>query len=208
MKNKFLAILAAGSAIVGGSLASAPAQALTVSSDTTVTVNVPEVLILRTVPSITLNLNGSAIFGTSPTGTVTSTAAGITYKDQIPADAITYNADGTQTGFVNQTSPVLTGASVATIPLNDIYAVWSNSTATTGTNVTVTPGSSGALTGTGTAAGATATLAVATGGNQNFTPAGLVNPALVGDITVSVDLANATKAGPYGGTLTITANTP
>jgi hypothetical protein len=205
MKNKFLAIAAASTAVLGGSLLSAPAQALTASTTTNVNVTVPEVLILKTVANINYTLTSQDIFGSPAGGQITSSPAGIVFVDNNSGTAGFDPVTGAPLAGVNTSTPVATGATAQSKTINAVYAVWSNA-AQPGT-VNVTPGGNGVLTGPNATATATYTV-TSPAANTPFTPAGLVTPAVVGNVGLAVDLTNATVAGAYTGTLNISAATP
>lgn len=199
MKNKILAIaVAAGSAILGSSLISTPAQAeLSVTSDPiNVEISVPEVLFLRTFETISLTLNDTDLGGVTTDGVgkdfdnVNGTPAGTT--------------DGTTA--IDQTSPFGTLDAIEK-NVEELYAVWSNNP-DGGVNVTFNINDD-TLNGTN---GGTATIISVNAYNPDpasaATAPGLEDP-FVGGATIGFDLSNATQAGLYsGGSITVTATAP
>jgi hypothetical protein len=195
MKNNILAIIvAAGTAVVGSSLFSAPAHAqLTVNQNVAVQISVPEVLFLRTFQTVNLAITEADLAG----GTA-ATTGGIG-KD--------FNTVATTTGAtsIDQTSPFsgLTGGSI-TKTVDELYAVWSNNP--TGsiavTLTTPTPG----LTGPN---GATATIASITKTNTDPVTAPGLDTPFVGGADITFDLGSATQAGAYtGGVVNVSVTAP
>ncbi|PLZ86791.1 hypothetical protein [Fischerella thermalis] len=195
MKNKILAIaVAAGSAILGSSLISTPAQAqLSVTSDPiAVEIDVPEVLFLRTFDTISLTLDDADLGG------VTTAGVG---KD---FDNVNGTTDGTTQ--IDRTSPFGTIDAIEK-DVEELYAVWSNNP-DGGVDVTFKV-NNGTLNG---ANGSTAIISSVNAYNPDpastLTAPGLVNP-FVGGATIEFDLSNATQAGLYtGGSITVTATAP
>lgn len=201
MKTKFLVVLAATSAFVSAlsSVIVAPANAqVSATNNVAVTLTVPEVLYLRTVSTIDLDLtpadlsaetftaNGTGSYGSDKSGTANSTTSGLNISSP-------FNTNGTDLS-VDKT-------------INQVFAVWSNSPRGLGINVNVGPGTSTTLTGAG---GATANL---TGGTANPSTAavpGLVTPFIGGvDLSVVVPGNGIAQAGAYTGAdinITATAN--
>ncbi|MBF1987959.1 hypothetical protein [Fischerella thermalis] len=195
MKNKILAIaVAAGSAILGSSLISTPAQAqLSVTSDPiAVEIDVPEVLFLRTFDAISLTLDDADLGG------VTTAGVG---KD---FDNVNGTTDGTTT--IDRTSPFGTIDAIEK-DVEELYAVWSNNP-DGGVDVTFNI-NNGTLNG---ANGGTAIINLVKAYNPDpasaATAPGLADP-FVGGATIEFDLSNATQAGLYtGGSITVTATAP
>lgn len=200
MKSKILAIVAASTAVLGGAIFAAPAQAqITGSSDVGVEVTVPEILYLRTVETIsvaieptdltaaTLDPSGSGFFGTDKAGT----------------------ADGTTSGL-DTTSPffAVSGVLEVTKSIPDVFAVWSNSPRGLGVEVTT------AITNadiTNVANGATIQIAGVTPIAASAPVPGLINPFVSG-VDLTLDLTGSggiSDAGAYdGGVITVTATAP
>ncbi|MCC5615131.1 hypothetical protein LC605_08575 [Nostoc sp. CHAB 5836] len=195
MKNNILAIIvAAGTAVVGSSLFSAPAHAqLTTNQNVAVQITVPEVLYLRTFQTVDLAITEADLAG----GTAVTTA-GI---------GTNFNAPPTTTGAtsINRTSPFtgLTGGSI-TKTVDELYAVWSNNP-DNGIVVTLTaPGATNLLTG---ANGGSATIAAINGDYTGAAP-GLSTP-YVGGADLDLNLSGATKAGAYtGGVVNVSVTAP
>jgi hypothetical protein len=195
MKNNILAIIvAAGTAVVGSSLFSAPAHAqLTVNQNVAVQISVPEVLFLRTFRTVDLAITEADLAG----GTAVTTAG-------IGKD---FNTVATTTGAtsIDQTSPFtgLTGGSI-TKTVDELYAVWSNNP--TGSIAVTLTTPTPALTGPN---GATATIASITKTNTDpATPPGLDTP-FVGGADITFDLGSATQAGAYtGGVVNVSVTAP
>ncbi|QLE49623.1 hypothetical protein FD724_17040 [Nostoc sp. C057] len=200
MKNKFLALAAFGTAIVGGAILSAPANAQIAqgsgpSSTINVNVNVPEILFLRTVQNASVDLLASDLVtgagGLTPIASTTPPA-------YIGGDQTTGPA-GTP---LNTASPfALTGTSVTKSLVNS-YIVWSNSP-TGNYTVAITPST---------------TFTEVTSGN---TLAVTVNPSSVGikpalglthgtasNIDLDVPISATAAAGSYAGTLLVEAYRP
>lgn len=193
MKNNVLAIIvAAGTAVVGSSLFSVPAHALTATQDVGVQINVPEVLYLRTFQTVSLNITVDELAGVAPGTNLANARSGY--------DPTT--SDGTTT--IDHTSP-FAGVTAGTISksISQLYAVWSNNANGVTVNVT-TPTTN--LTSTNPGSTATATISnIADTGTDPNTAVGLDTP-LVGGATFDVDLSTATEAGTYtGGIIRVTA---
>ncbi|PLZ95346.1 hypothetical protein CI592_22260 [Fischerella thermalis CCMEE 5328] len=196
MKNKILAIAAtAGTAILGSSLLSTPAQALTQTQDVTINYTVPEILYLRTFQTVNMTLDANLLGAT-----LTAQGSGFVGKDYDPTnptvtiDPVTGNADVT----LDQTSPFGNLAAIQqSIP--ELYAVWSNSTGTVDVNLTSTP-----LTEVG---GKTIAVNSITPTVDNFAAPGLDTPQ-IGGADLDLDLTNATVMGIYTGTITVDVSTP
>ena len=193
MKNNILAIIvAAGTAVVGSSLFSAPAHAqLQVNQDVNVEINVPEVLYLRTFDTVSLDITGDDLAGTQ--GVFVN---GVGKDKNNPG--IT---NGTNT--IDKNTPFI-GVSSVTKPVAELFAVWSNNP-NGGVNVTLTTITS-TLTGPGTA---TATIANVTKVSTDPTTApGLVNPYF-GGAQIEFDLSNASAVGTYtGGVINVSVEAP
>ncbi|PLZ13670.1 hypothetical protein [Fischerella thermalis] len=196
MKNKILAIAAtAGTAILGSSVFSTPAQALTQTQDVTINYTVPEILYLRTFQTVNMTLDANLLGAT-----LTAQGSGFVGKDYDPTNAtvnidpVTGNADVT----LDQTSPFGNLAAIQqSIP--ELYAVWSNSTGTVDVNLTSTP-----LTEVG---GKTIAVNSITPTVDNFAAPGLDTPQ-IGGADLDLDLTNATVMGIYTGTITVDVSTP
>lgn len=184
MKNNILAIIvAAGTAVVGSSLFSAPTHALQVGQDVNVEITVPEVLYLRTFQTISLDITGDELAG--GTGVIT---AGVG-KDFDPTSP---TSDGTTA--LDPTSP-FGGVTSGTISktVNQLYAVWSNNP--NGFAVTLTP-TTNTMTSPG---GATATMSNLQKTVADPTTAvGLTTPHISG-VTLDLNLTGATEADIYTG---------
>ncbi|PMB26620.1 hypothetical protein CEN47_15810 [Fischerella thermalis CCMEE 5319] len=196
MKNKILAIAAtAGTAILGSSLFSAPAQALTQTQDVTINYTVPEILYLRTFQTVNMTLD-TALLGATLTPQGTDGFVGKDYDPTSPTVNIdtTGNADAT----LDPTSPF---GNLAAIQQNipELYAVWSNSTGTVDVNLSSTP-----LTEAG---GQTIGVNSITPTVDNFAAPGLDTPE-VGGANLDLDLTGATVMGTYTGIITVDVSTP
>ncbi|PMB04307.1 hypothetical protein CI594_04890 [Fischerella thermalis CCMEE 5196] len=196
MKNKILAIAAtAGTAILGSSLFSTPAQALTQTQDVTINYTVPEILYLRTFQTVNMTLD-TTLLG----ATLTAQGTGFVGKDYdltnptVTIDPVTGTADVT----LDPTSPFGNLAAIQqSIP--ELYAVWSNSTGTVDVNLTSTT-----LTEAG---GQTIGVNSIDPTVDNFPAPGLDTPQ-VGGADLNLDLTNATATGTYIGTITVDVSTP
>ncbi|MEH2435621.1 MAG: hypothetical protein V7K25_15465 [Nostoc sp.] len=201
MKTRFLVVLTATCAFFSAlsSMIVAPANAqVAATNNVAVTLTVPEVLYLRTVSTIDLDLtpadlsaqtftvNGTGSYGSDKSGTANSTISGLN-------TASPFNTNGT----------VL--AVTKTIP--QVFAVWSNSPRGQGITVNVVPGTSTTLTG---ANGATASLTNGTANPSNNAVPGLVTPFIGGvNLSVAVGGNGIAQAGSYTGAdinITATAN--
>ncbi|MCG6133606.1 MAG: hypothetical protein MET45_02925 [Nostoc sp. LLA-1] len=199
MKSKILAIVAASTAVLGGAIFSAPAQAeITGSSEVGVQVTVPEILYLRTVETIsvaidpadltaaTLTGSGSGFFGTDKAGT----------------------ADGTNE--VDPTSPFFAAGAITEVTksIPGVFAVWSNSPRGLGVEVTT-----GVTNGTLTNIANPSTITIANVDPiQGFANVpGLITPFVSG-VELTLDLNGSggiSDAGAYeGGVITVTATAP
>lgn len=198
MKNKILAIaVAAGSAILGSSLISTPAQAgLDVTSaPINVEISVPEVLFLRTFETISLTLDEADLGG------VTTAGVGKDFDDDNGTPAGT--TDGTTA--INQNSPFETLDAIEK-NVEELYAVWSNNP-DGGVNVTFNINDD-TLNGTGGSATIISVKAYNPAPASAATAPGLAEP-FVGGATIGFDLSDATQAGVYtGGAITVTATAP
>ncbi|PMB19812.1 hypothetical protein [Fischerella thermalis] len=195
MKNKILAIAAtAGTAILGSSVFSAPAQALTQTQDVTINYTVPEILYLRTFQTVNMTLDTTLLGATlTPQGT------GFVGKDYDPTSpTVTINTAGNADVTLDQTSPF---GNLAAIQQNipELYAVWSNSTGNVDVNLSSTP-----LTEAG---GQTIGVNSITPTVDNFAAPGLDTPE-VGGANLDLDLTGATVMGTYTGTITVDVSTP
>ncbi|MGJ5673730.1 MAG: hypothetical protein ACR9NN_09005 [Nostochopsis sp.] len=189
MKNKILALAAVGTAVVGGSLFSAPAQAqLTTSQAVTVNVNVPEILYLRTFDNVNLAVTEAELAG----GTAV-TAGGVNILPDY--DGIT---DGTT--IINQTSPFTGATAGITKNVDDLYAVWSNNP----NGVTIDLDASVTLSGVNNGDAITATL-----NKTDADPTTLVglDTPFVGGVDIDLPDISNTSADDYTGTITVTAST-
>lgn len=201
MKNKFLALAAFGAAALGSAIVSAPAKAdipqgSGPTSNITVNVAVPEVLYLRTIADIDIQITDTDLTATPLTELAGPPIAYIG-SDQVEEGA---------TNTVNATSP-FAGGFAEGVPvektLTSAYIVWSNSPAGT-YSVQVTPPAGGLV-----GPGAATVNAAVVGANPVQLPAeGLVTSTpqdIVLELTASDD--NIT-AGTYTGDLTVEAFTP
>ncbi|BAT51099.1 unknown protein [Nostoc sp. NIES-3756] len=196
MKSKILAIVAVSTAALGSAILSAPAQAQITSTPATVGVNVtvPEVLYLRTVSTIDVDIPVSAL--TSETLTASGTGFTATENDGNTADG---------TNGVDTLSPFNTtnGEATASISIPNVFAVWSNSPRGQGVSVAAAIG-----TATLTSGGSTITLTSAAASPASAPVPGLVNP-FIGGVNLGFTLGGngISQAGDYtGGTITITAS--
>ena len=194
MKNKFLAIVAACTAILGSTLVSAPAHAqLSVTSDDiSVDVTVPEILYIKTITSATVDILGTGYLG----GLSGSQAAG--YTGKTTGSSISDS----------ETSPfTITGSDY---PIENAYAVWSNTPRSGGINVTVSQsgGTAGSFVNS---VDTTKTLPVVVN-TADSNKTGLAAPGLstayVGDITLTITPSGSTSAGTYQGKLNVVVDAP
>ncbi|WP_375498075.1 hypothetical protein [uncultured Nostoc sp.] len=199
MKNKFLALAAFVTAVLGGAILSAPASAQIAqgsgpNSTINVTVSVPEILYLRTITTANVAITPADLVGTSG-------AAGLTAVSSSTPPA--YQGSGTSSGAtVDTTSPFSVGATPVTKTITSAYVVFSNSP--TGTyEVAITPG-----TFTGPSSN---TLAVGVNASDvssaAITAEGL-SSATAKDIILDVPLSATAPAGSYTGTLAVEAFRP
>lgn len=213
MKNKILALAVAGAAL-GTAAISAPAQAQIQGTPTPIGVNVtvPEVLYLRTVSDITINLTTADLQGPSnlqsvPGGSYGSDSSGSADDGSSGLNLIPPFGGGDTTNLL-----------VADKSIGNVYAIWSNSprnrvTAEVGIGspaLTGPNGSTGTIEnvrtafGIGTPAPGTATSALA-----ETTAPGLAATPAVGYVTLDLNLTVPQSAGAYGGgVITITAAAP
>ncbi|MBN3893922.1 MAG: hypothetical protein HWQ41_01025 [Nostoc sp. NOS(2021)] len=207
MKNKFLAI-AASIAALGTAIVSAPAQAQIVGTPTPVnlSVQVPEVLYLRTVSDIFVGLTAADLAsGLNPSGT------GYYGSDNTSGTVGTNPLGGPAGTGVNTGSPfAVTGPGSFNQSLPNVYAVWSNSPRPGGVNITYNKGGSlsGTLNAVSPATGSVAYTIASTSNQTGKVPQGLVNPTYVGALDLTLDLTGATTAGSYTGVITVTADAP
>ncbi|MBH8552477.1 hypothetical protein I8751_08825 [Nostocaceae cyanobacterium CENA357] len=197
MKNKFLALVAFGTAVLGGAILSAPANAQIAPNTETETINVnvtvPEILFLRTITTANVAITPTDLVGGAGAASLTAVTGSTP-----PA----YTGSDKSTGTtVDTVSPFSVGATAVAKTIDDAYIVWSNSP--TGTyEVNITP--SAFVNGTNN-------LTVAINGSDVSTAAiaaeGLVT-ATAKDIVLDVTLDAAGKAGTYTGTLTVDAFRP
>ncbi len=195
MKNKILAIAAtAGTAILGSSVFSTPAQALTQTQDVTINYTVPEILYLRTFQTVNMTLDANLLGAI-----LTAQGSGFVGKDYDPTNAtVTIDVTGNADVTLDQTSPFGNLAAIQqSIP--ELYAVWSNSTGTVDVNLTSTT-----LTEAG---GQTIGVNSITPTVDNFAAPGLDTPT-IGGADLDLDLTNATVMGTYTGTITVDVSTP
>jgi hypothetical protein len=215
MKNKILALAVAGAAL-GTAAISAPAQAQITGPATPigVNVNVPEVLYLRTVSSITLDVTTTDL----SSATLNSVTGGLYGSDQVPGSV----ADATDSDL--DLIPPFGGGNTSNLALinksiGNVYAIWSNSPRPGGITATVGIGTAG-LTGPN---GATATISnprtafgigvpapgTATSATAQTTAPGLAATPAVGYVTLDLNLPVPQTAGAYtGGVITIVAAAP
>ncbi|MEH2196404.1 MAG: hypothetical protein V7K98_27705 [Nostoc sp.] len=198
MKNKIVAIIAASAAALGSTIFSAPAHAqiTTAPSNVNVSVTVPEVLYLRTVTDIDIDILPTELTA------ATLTASGSGYVGGNQAGT----ADGT--AGVDTTSPfyVATGNVSVTKTVPAVFAVWSNSPRGNGVTVTtaiVTPtlnGASGSAITINSVGPITASAAVP----------GLVTPFSSGvNLGLTLGGNGIAQAGAYtGGVVSVTATAP
>lgn len=195
MKNNILAIIvAAGAAVVGSSLFSAPAHAqLTTNQNVAVQISVPEVLYLRTFQTVDLAISEADLAGGAA---VTTAGVGKGFNTVATTDGTT---------AINQDSPFtgVTGGSL-TKTVDELFAVWSNSP-DGGPSVTLsipTP----ALAGPN---GATATIASVTETDSEPATAPGLDTPFVGGADIELDLGAATQAGAYtGGVVNVSVTAP
>ncbi|WP_392481151.1 hypothetical protein [Nostoc sp. C110] len=189
MKNKFLALAAFSTAILGGAILSAPANAQIAQGTETETINVdvtvPEILFLRTITTATVPILPADLVGGAGAALLTangSTPAAYTGSDQSIGNTL------------STTSPFTLAAAPVTKTISNAYIVWSNSP-TGNYSVGITPAGF---------AGITVAVNPASVGVK---PAlGLVH-ATGSNIDLDVTLAD-TQAGTYSGTLVVDAFRP
>lgn len=194
MKNKILAIAAtAGTAILGSSVFSTPAQALTQSQNVTINYTVPEILYLRTFQTVNMTLDA-----TSLGAALTAQGNGFVGKDYNDPNSVTIDNTTGPDATLDTTSPFGDLAAVQqNIP--QLYAVWSNSTGNVDVNL-----QSSSLTAAG---GQTIAVNSITPTVDNFAAPGLDTPQ-IGGADLDLDLTNATVTGIYTGTITVEVSTP
>jgi hypothetical protein len=202
MKNKFLVIAAASTAALGTALLSAPAHAQITGSNVPVNLNVtvPEVLFLKTVKDINVNLSAADLasqFAGSSTG-------GFAFDNN------SGTAGAAQTGVNVQTPFAGTATSQFNQSIPSVYVVWSNSPRAGGVNITFNKGGSltGSLNAVSPATGSVDYTIASTSNLTQLTPKGLVTPTVVGGVDLALDLTKAANAGQYTGVITVTADAP
>lgn len=212
MKNKFLAI-AASAAALGAAMVSAPAQAQTTTGPAPVGVSVtlPEILYLRTVESINVNITPTDL-GAAPDALTDLSGSGTGPYVGFETSATT--ADGTN--GVSLLSPFTQGATANSVQVTkdvpQVYAIWSNTasaqgiTVTLGTNDTTLDGSNG---GTAEITDVRTLLNGTEGAEVTGVPApGLFTP-IIGNAILDIELAGTQTAGEYtGGEITVEASIP
>ncbi|AKG22147.1 hypothetical protein [Calothrix sp. 336/3] len=193
MNNKFLGILAASAAVVGGVFAAAPAQALDV--ELPVEVKVEPFMYLRTYNSLKF--------------TVTPGDLNATFKDATPPDYV----EG-QVNTLDPTAPTAQNIGAATTvekTVNPLYRLWGPSGVTADVNVTVV---NDQLTHKNLANAATnnsATMSVKAGtGVQTGVALSPTGSGRTGSVTLVFDFgAGGAQAGTYSqGSIKITATNP
>ena len=198
MKNKIVAIIAASAAALGSTIFSTPAHAqiTTPASNVNVSVSVPEILYLRTVSTIDVEILPAEL-----------TAAKLTPSG---SGLVGGNQGGTADGTlgVDETSPffVAAGNVAVTKSVPKVFAVWSNSPRGLGVGVTTA-----VLTPTLTAAnGSTITISSVAPIATNAPVPGLVTPFTSGvNLGLTLGGNGITQAGDYtGGVVTVTASAP
>lgn len=196
MKNKILAIAAtAGTAILGSSVFSTPAQALTQTQDVTINYTVPEILYLRTFETVNMTLDATSL------GAALTAAAGGGFvgKDYDPNNpTVNIDAAGNADVTLDQTSPFV-GLAAVNQNIPELYAVWSNYNGNVNVDLTSTD-----LTAAG---GQTIAVNGITPTVDNFAAPGLDTPQ-VGGAVLDLDLTGATVAGIYTGTITVDVLAP
>ncbi|BAY41187.1 hypothetical protein NIES2111_55790 [Nostoc sp. NIES-2111] len=195
MKSKILAIVAASTAALGSAILSAPAQAQITSAPANVgvSVSVPEVLYLRTVANIDVDIPVSAL----TSQTLDPLGSGFSRTETIGT------ADGTNGVDIISPFNTTNGDVTASISIPQVFAVWSNSPRGLGVEVAAAIGTA-TLTG---ANGSTITLTSAAASPASAAVPGLVNP-FVGGVNLGLTLGGngISQAGDYaGGVITITA---
>ncbi|MCW5316352.1 hypothetical protein GTQ43_21780 [Nostoc sp. KVJ3] len=197
MKTKFLLVLAATSAFFSALssviVAPANAQLTTAPSNVNVTVTVPEVLYLRTVSDIQLDLVPSDLSSALSSGGIATETQPITVADSSPSSGL------------STASPFNT---TVTKPIPLVFAVWSNNPRS-GQGVAVTVSTTTGTLNSAVSGGGSATFTSSvTAPSSQTTAPGLSTP-FTGGITLAVNLTGAKAAGSYsGGAIAITANAP
>lgn len=190
MKNKFLALAAFGTAILGGAILSAPVNAQiapgTETETITVNVSVPEILFLRTITTADVAITPADLVGAAGAALLTP-VAGTTP----PAST---GSELSSTPALDTLSPFALAAAPVPKIITNAYIVWSNSP-TTNYSVAITPTG---FTGIGVAVNSA---------SVGVKPAlGLVH-STGSDIALDVTLGD-TQAGTYTGTLIVDAFRP
>lgn len=196
MKNKFLALAAFGTAILGGAILSAPVNAQIASGSQTkpitVNVSVPEILFLRTITTADVAITPTDLVGAGGAALLTSNGG-------TPA---AYEGSDQSTGStLNTVSPFSVAAAPVLKTIPSAYIVWSNSP--TGTyEVDITPG---------TFASGMNNLTVGINASDvssaSITAEGLTT-ATPRNIDLDVTLNATAPAGIYTGVLTVDAFRP
>jgi hypothetical protein len=192
MKKQLLALAVLGTAALGNAILSAPAHAQIVApgapnQNITVSVSVPEILYLRTIPNAIVNLAG------------TDFAPGLV---AVGSNYIGRDYKATANGTVDTTSPFTTGTVQKTI--SQAYAVWSNSPRANGVNIAITTPS----TYTNTVSNGTINVAIPASSSRTGVPAtGLITP-ITGDIALSVTPTSTTTPGTYFGNVNVAVSAP
>ncbi|MBE9000643.1 MULTISPECIES: hypothetical protein [unclassified Nostoc] len=196
MKNKFLALAAFGTAILGGAILSAPVNAqIAPGSQTqpiTVNVSVPEILFLRTITTADVAITPTDLVGAAGAALLTSNGG-------TPA---AYEGSGQSAGStLDIVSPFTVAAAPVLKTIPSAYIVWSNSP-TGSYEVDITPGPF--------VSGANNLAVVVNGGDvstASITAEGLT-AATPKDIALDVTLNATAPAGTYTGVLTVDAFRP
>ncbi|MBD2523586.1 hypothetical protein [Nostoc sp. FACHB-133] len=200
MKSKIVAIIAASTAALGSAIFLAPAQAqiTTPASNVNVQVTVPEVLYLRTVADITVDILPTELTA----ATLTASGSGYYGGDS------TGTADGTN--GVDTTSPFFVSAGNVTVTKSvpSVFAVWSNSPRGQGVAVTtaiVTP-----TLNTTAASGSTITISSVAPITASANVPGLITPFTDGvNLGLILGGNGISEAGDYtGGVVSVTATAP
>lgn len=204
MNNKFLVIAAATTTALSTALVWTPAHAQITGSNVPVNVNitVPEVLFLKTVKDIVVNIPASDVIGTQFTGSLTG---GFAFDNST-------GTAGTGQAGVNTLTPFAGGAtSTVNQSISNVYVVWSNSARGKGINITFNKDATVDATKLTLVGGSdTISYSIVSGNKTGLIPQGLVTPidAGGGGVTLALDLTNAKTAGSYKGILTVTADAP
>ncbi|WP_066425035.1 hypothetical protein [Anabaena sp. 4-3] len=206
MKNKFLALAAFGAAALGGAIVSAPAHAQIPqgsgpTSDITVNVSVPEVLYLRTIADIDLEITAADLTGATLTPVAGTNPPALIGPNndtaESPADSVD-TASPFAGGFADPAGPGVDKT------ITSAYIVWSNSPTGTYDVQVDTPAS-------GFAGPGPATVGVDVVGANPRTgigAEGLVT-ATAQDITLNLVASDDNiTAGSYTGVITVEAYRP